>query len=207
MVGVRETVPGDWQALRDIRLEALRDAPSAFASSYACEAARGEEHWRGRSSGGGMFLAYLTEVSQFSASQSSASQSSASQASAIQAREPAGLAGGYQVDPVTVELVSMYVRPRGRGRGVGEALVAAVVGWAAARRATSVHLWVTETNAPARALYQRCGFALTGERQPLPSDPALSEVAMARPLAASSAELRPDPEQPHRPPAGEPLQR
>jgi ribosomal protein S18 acetylase RimI-like enzyme len=227
MVGVRETVPGDWQALRDIRLEALRDAPSAFASSYACEAARGEEHWRGRSSGGGMFLAYLTEVSQSSASQSSASQfsasqssasqssasqssasqSSASQASAIQAREPAGLAGGYQVDPVTVELVSMYVRPRGRGRGVGEALVAAVVGWAAARRATSVHLWVTETNAPARALYQRCGFALTGERQPLPSDPALSEVAMARPLAASSAELRPDPEQPHRPPAGEPLQR
>jgi ribosomal protein S18 acetylase RimI-like enzyme len=207
MVGVRETVPGDWQALRDIRLEALRDAPSAFASSYACEAARGEEHWRGRSSGGGMFLAYLTEVSQFSASQFSASQSSASQSSAIQAREPAGLAGGYQVDPVTVELVSMYVRPRGRGRGVGEALVAAVVGWAAARRATSVHLWVTETNAPARALYQRCGFALTGERQPLPSDPALSEVAMARPLAASSAELRPDPEQPHRPPAGEPLQR
>ena len=126
---------------------------------------------------------------------------------AVQAREPAGLAGGYQADPVTVELVSMYVRPRGRGRGVGEALVAAVIGWAAARGATSVHLWVTETNAPARALYQRCGFALTGERQPLPSDPALSEVAMARPLAASSAELRPDPEQPHRPPAGEPLQR
>ena len=110
--------------------------------------------------------------------------------------------------------------------------MAAVVGWAASRgrRATSVHLWVTETNAPARALYQRCGFALTGERQPLPSDPGISEVAMARPLAVapavrpaaaevnaddvradkaalSSAELRPDPEQPHRPPAGEPLQR
>ena len=64
---VRETVPGDWQALRDIRLEALRDAPSAFASSYACEAARDEEHWRGRSSGGGMFLAYLPEVSEASA--------------------------------------------------------------------------------------------------------------------------------------------
>jgi hypothetical protein len=27
MVLVRETVTGDWQALRDIRLEALRDAP------------------------------------------------------------------------------------------------------------------------------------------------------------------------------------
>ena len=92
MVLVRETVLGDWQALRDIRLEALRDAPSAFGSSYAGEAARDEAHWHARSSGGGMFLAYLTEVS-----------------------EPAGLAGGYQADPVTVELVSMYVRPRGRG--------------------------------------------------------------------------------------------
>ena len=170
MVLVRETVPGDWQALRDIRLEALRDHPSAFGSSYAREAVRDEEHWRGRSSGGGMFLAYLTEVTEVG-----------------EVSEPAGLAGGYQADPVTVELVSMYVRPRGRGRGVGEALVAAVIGWASDRRATSVHLWVTETNAPARALYQRCGFALTGERQPLPSDPAISEVAMARPLAAARA--------------------
>ena len=192
MVGVRETVPGDWQALRDIRLEALRDAPSAFASSYACEAARGEEHWRGRSSGGGIFLAYFPEASQASASQASASQASASQtsasqasavqASAIQAREPAGLAGGYQADPVTVELVSMYVRPRGRGRGVGEALVAAVINWAGQRNAAAVHLWVTATNTPARALYERCGFALTGEPQPLPSDPSLGEVAMSRTL-------------------------
>ena len=81
----------------------------------------------------------------------------------------------------------MYVRPRGRGRGVGEALVAAVIGWAADRRATSVHLWVTETNAPARALYQRCGFALTGERQPLPSDPGSARW----PWPARSRRLQP----------------
>ena len=34
MVLVRETVSGEWQALRDIRLEALRDAPAAFGSTY-----------------------------------------------------------------------------------------------------------------------------------------------------------------------------
>jgi hypothetical protein len=34
----------------------------------------------------------------------------------------------------------------------------------------------------ARALYERCGFALTGEHQPLPSDPSLGEVAMSRTL-------------------------
>jgi GNAT superfamily N-acetyltransferase len=164
MVLVRETVAGDWQALRDIRLEALRDAPTAFGSTYEREAQRGEAHWHDRISRGGTFLAYLHDLGDLGAS------------------EPAGLIGGYQEDPVTVELVSMYVRPRARGRAVGEALVAAVIRWAGKRDATAVHLWVTATNAHARALYERCGFALTGEHQPLPSDPSLGEVAMSHPL-------------------------
>jgi ribosomal protein S18 acetylase RimI-like enzyme len=161
MVLVRETVTDDWQALRDIRLEALRDAPAAFGSTYEREALRGEEHWHARIARGGTFLAYIP---------------------ALSASEPVGLIGGYQEDPITVELVSMYVRPQARGRGVGEALVATVIDWATARNAASVHLWVTETNTPARALYERCGFQLTGERQPLPSDPSIGEVAMSRPL-------------------------
>ena len=161
MVLVREPVVEDWRALRDIRLEALRDVPTAFGSTYEREVVRGETHWRDRISRGGTFLAYLPELS---------------------ASEPAGLIGGYQEDPATVELVSMYVRPRARGRGVGEALVATVIDWATAKQATTVHLWVTETNAPARALYERCGFALTGEQQSLPSDPSLGEVAMSRTL-------------------------
>jgi ribosomal protein S18 acetylase RimI-like enzyme len=65
---------------------------------------------------------------------------------------------------------------------VGEALIDAVIGWARARNATSVHLWVTETNKHARMLYERCGFSLTAERQPLPSNPALGEVGMTNAL-------------------------
>jgi GNAT superfamily N-acetyltransferase len=164
MVLVRETVPDDWQALRDIRLEALREAPAAFWSTYEQEVLRGETYWRDRIAGGGTFLAFIPEVS---------------------ASKPIGLTGGYQLDPVTVELVSMYVRPVARGRGAGEALVAAVINWASKRNAESVHLWVTETNSHARALYERLGFAPTGERQSLPRDPGLSEVAMARRLPES----------------------
>ncbi|MGH3219085.1 MAG: GNAT family N-acetyltransferase [Streptosporangiaceae bacterium] len=156
---MRETVSGDLQALRGIRLEALKTAPYAFGSTYEREAAFGEPDWLRRIARGGNFLAYLPGGG-----------------------EPAGLIGGYPETADVVELVSMYVRPEARGRGVGEALVAAVFGWAQDRGAKTVHLWVTESNHHARALYQRCGFEPTGERQPLPSDPDMDEIAMARPL-------------------------
>ena len=163
MVFVRETAQGDWQPLRDIRLAALQGAPDAFASTYAQEAGFAEADWRDRISRGGTFLAYVPEIS---------------------ASEPAGLAGGYlsQQQPGTVALVAMFVRPQARGHGAGEALIAAVTAWGSARHATTMHLWVTETNSPARLLYDRCGFSLTGERQPLPANPAVFEVAMARPI-------------------------
>jgi GNAT superfamily N-acetyltransferase len=161
MVLVRETVADDWRALRDIRLAALRDAPDAFGSTYEQQAAYEEADWQRRIARGGTFLAYLPEVS---------------------ASEPAGLAGGYQDRPGAVELVSTYVRPMARGRRVGEALVAAVINWAVARNARSVHLWVTETNPYARLLYERCGFSPTDERQPLPSNPRIAEIGMALPL-------------------------
>ena len=166
MVLVRETAMDDWRALRDIRLTALRDAPDAFGSTYAEQAVFEEADWRRRIARGGTFLAYIPEVN---------------------ASEPVGLIGGYQEEPGqeepgVVELVSMFVRPRARGRRVGEALIAAVIDWAAARNAASVHLWVTETNKHARLLYERCGFAPTGERQPLPSNPGLGELGMTHPL-------------------------
>ena len=161
MVVVRETVAADLQALRDIRLEALRTAPTAFGSTYEQEALRGAEHWHNRIARGGTFLAFLPGNDM---------------------PDPAGLIGGYPEDPQTVELVSMFVRSNARGRGVGEALVATVLDWARTRNATAVRLWVTETNTHALALYERCGFALTGERQPVPSTPSLDEVAMSRTL-------------------------
>ena len=125
------------------------------------QAAFEEADWRDRIARGGTFLAYLPEVD---------------------ASEPVGLAGGYQAGPGTVGLISMFVRPEARGHGVGEALISAVLDWARARNASSVHLWVTETNKYARLLYERCGFSPTGERQPLPSNPNIGEVAMTRSL-------------------------
>ncbi len=159
VVVVREVVTDEWALLRDVRLAALSEAPSAFGSTYAREAPLTEEQWRGRISARSVtFFAHVTEQS-----------------------EPAGLAAVW-VDDGAAELVSMWVRPAARGRGVGEALVAAAADWARGRGHDTLYLWVTESNKAACRLYERCGFTPTGERQPLPSNPALEEVRMRRPL-------------------------
>jgi ribosomal protein S18 acetylase RimI-like enzyme len=158
MVLVRATTLDDWQAMRELRLQALRDAPDAFASTYAREIAFEPAEWHRRTTRDGSFLAYLDNG------------------------ELAGLAGGFEEEPGVVELISMFVRPQARGYSVGEALVDAVAAWATNRNAASVHLWVTETNKPALRLYERCGFTATSERQPLPSNPAIGELGMTRPL-------------------------
>jgi len=62
MVLVRATTIADWQALREIRLQALRDAPDAFASTHAGESALGEDEWHRRATRDGSFLAFLPEV-------------------------------------------------------------------------------------------------------------------------------------------------
>ena|SRR5690348_12547266 len=161
MVEVRAATVEDWRLLRKVRLAALADAPDAFLSTYEERTAPAEEYWQRRIAHGGTFFAYLPEVN---------------------GRDPAGLVGGFQERPGTAELVSLWVRPTARGLGVGEALVAAVLDWARARRAVSVHLWLMDTNEHAWALYQRCGFSPTGESQPLPSNPKLTEIGMSRPL-------------------------
>jgi GNAT superfamily N-acetyltransferase len=158
MVEVREIDTAAWRAMRDVRLEALRDAPQAFASTYEREFAFAEADWQHRIAVGGNFLAHVPAL----------------------AVVPVGIVAGFESEPGTIELVSLWVRARARGHGVGEALVAAVVDWARVRGASHVHLWVTEANGNARRLYERCGFRPTAERQPLPSDPGLIELGMER---------------------------
>jgi GNAT superfamily N-acetyltransferase len=159
MVLVREITADDWELMRDVRLSALAEAPYAFGSTYAREVAFGEPQWRGRIN--------ERSVSYF--------------AQAGPDEAPAGLAGVYVEDGVA-DLVSMWVRPGCRGQGVGEALVEAAASWARRRGFCTLFLWVTESNPAAMRLYERCGFAITGERQPLPWDPAVAEIRMSRPL-------------------------
>ena len=66
-------------------------------------------------------------------------------------------------DPAVRELISLWVAPSARGRGVGDALVAAVVAWARAGGSGGIGLGVVVGNDAAVGPYLRHGFAFSGE--------------------------------------------
>lgn len=162
---VRRVRADEGQLLRDIRLAALQESPTAFGSTYEAEASRADDQWIERAQRG---AAGVDRVTFF----------------AFVNDEIVGLVGGFRPDSAgpTVDLVSMWTAPRARRLGVGRALVTAVLQWATEASATTVHLWVTRGNEPALRLYESMGFRPTGESQPLPSDPARVELAMTREL-------------------------
>lgn len=156
MVSVRRIRPDDAEQLRTTRLAALLDTPSAFARTHAEESGFSPEEWA------------------FRARRGSSGDDSATFFAEVEGAV-VGLVGGYRPDGVVVELASMWVAPTGRRRGVGVALVQAVVDWSGT---DEVELWVTRGNDPAIALYEGCGFVTTDEVQPLPSDPCKDEIRM-----------------------------
>lgn len=62
----------------------------------------------------------------------------------------------------TAQIQGVWVAPEWRGRGLGTTAMAAVVRDALRRVAPSVSLYVNDYNAPARRLYDRCGFRQVG---------------------------------------------
>lgn len=152
----------DWRDYQEIRLAALKDAPSAFASTWQEEASLTAAQWRDRArrAQDGETLTMVVAVDDTG--------------------HWVGLAGGYRPGSrgADTELISMWVAPQCRGSGIGMELVCAVVAWAEGHGASTIGLWVNAANQPAISLYERAGFVRTGEADKLPSDPAQQEIRM-----------------------------
>ncbi|MCA9864621.1 MAG: GNAT family N-acetyltransferase [Thermomicrobiales bacterium] len=149
--------PDDWQAARDIRLEALLRDPQAFGSTYAESIGRTEDEWRTWVSRPGVTL-LLARADQ----------------------AVVGIVGGLRGDDMTGDaavawVVSMYVTATHRQRGVGRRLLQAILADLEEDPVlTRVILHVSHSQLPAQRLYASLGFVPIGEED--------GEIIMARPL-------------------------
>jgi GNAT superfamily N-acetyltransferase len=143
-----DRVDGDhWARTRDIRMRALRDAPDAYWATADDEAAVSPGQWRARldRTDAVTFLAVVDGTD-------------------------AGLAVGapHHNIPGDAGLYAVWVAPDMRGRGVGDALVSAVVEWARAAGHRRLRVEVADDNAHAVRLYERGGLVTTGVHGRLP---------------------------------------
>ena len=146
-ITIRPISNSDFAAYRELRLEALQAHPAAFGSDHAEQANDPDDVWLDRiraSIDGGKSRLFLADA----------------------AGELAGMAGIFRNNGVKVQhgasLVSVYVRPHWRGRGLATRLIGEVVAWCAGAGVRVIRLGVGARNADAIRCYLRAGFTVYG---------------------------------------------
>ncbi|WP_225824706.1 GNAT family N-acetyltransferase [Streptomyces naphthomycinicus] len=156
---VRAIRPDEWERVKQLRLDALRDpvAHLAFLEVYEEAAARPDVFWQDRAVGSGEGS---TTALQFVAEAPDGTWAG----SVTVLMEEAGTEdwAGSPVERRQGHVVGVFVRPEHRGNGLIEALFEAGVAWAWERAAERVRLFVHKDNARARAAYRKVGFEPSG---------------------------------------------
>ncbi len=140
--------PSRWQEAKRLRLEALRQDPTAFASSYEEAQAYADEVWINR-----VAAAFKRDRSMTLYAENEGTL-----------RGMAGAAWSSRCKFCHVaEVYGVYVSPAMRGQGVGTKLMSALLDELAAQpRIEKVKLSVTSSHEAAVRLYQRLGFEIVG---------------------------------------------
>lgn len=162
---IRRTSADDWRQVRDLRLEMIRDTPTAYVETLESAESHDEAEWRRRGARGaaehGIALVGIAPSGRWVATM----------AAVVRDTETGPLLGGVYVAP--------YVR--GREAGVADAMLSAIEDWARTE-GDRLTLHVHEDNARARAFYERRGFVATGRTIPYPLAPEQLEIEMVEQL-------------------------
>lgn len=148
MITIRATTADDWCSLKDVRLAALLDAPTAFGVSYQDASIQTDAQWRERAAGPhpAFWLAF-------------------GEGRAV------GMIGGGVSQSKRYNLIAMWVAPHARGSGIAAQLVDAVKSHALGKGHDRVFLDVAPDNVRAAQFYRKQGFAFIDEWEPLASHP------------------------------------
>ncbi|WP_342115241.1 GNAT family N-acetyltransferase [Pseudoduganella sp. OTU4001] len=147
---IRRTIESDWTALKELRLAALLDAPTAFGVTHASAAANPDDQWRDRAAARGpatYLLAFCSEGA------------------------PIGMVGGVFSAAQEYNLIAMWVKPGQRGSGAAAALVEAMLAHAVEQGHQRVVLDVSPDNERAAAFYLKRGFRFLPHWEALESHP------------------------------------
>ncbi len=147
--------PEDWRRWRRLRLAALTEAPEAFAEHLTSWTGREDTGTRWRDRLTALPLNVILTVD----------------------GDDAGMVSATSPDTAgQISLVSLWVMPWARGRGVGDVAVHTILAWAREQGGGDVLLSVRADNTGAIALYRRNGLV---DSSPSTDDP-LKRVMRAR---------------------------
>ena len=166
MIDVRAIRVDDWPQVRAIRLEALADTPSAYATTYEEATAFSDSLWIERAKASVAGVEQLTVLG-------------------FDGDKAVSLAIGLlreRHDALVTVVVSVYVTPSVRGTGTADRMFPLIHAWGEAHGTTEASLWVEETNARAIGFYQRLGYTMTLDRARIPNDSGLFERRMKKKL-------------------------
>ena len=162
---IRRTVEADWRHIRDLRVEMIRDTPTAYTETLEEALGHDEVEWRMRGNRGagehGIAIVGIADSGLW-----------------------IGTMAGFVPDPDTGPLlVGVYVAPEFRGSQMGltDALLATVEEWARTE-SSRLTLHVHEDNVRARKAYEHRGFVATGQTAPYNLDSSKSELEMVKQL-------------------------
>jgi ribosomal protein S18 acetylase RimI-like enzyme len=168
MHAVRPFQSDEWRLYRELRLEALRDSPNAFASTLDREQAFPDELWMDR-----------------------LARAATSRLDCPLVAEEAGGAVGLAWaridadDPGTVTLYQLWVHPDARRRGIGRSLLSSATEWARRLGSTKMVLSVSCDAQPAVEFYRRLGFTEDGPPSPLRAGSETLQQPLQRSIVGS----------------------
>lgn len=171
---IRTTTEDGWEQVRELRIENATDNPISYGATLEYTLHMPESDWRLRAKRGD---------GPGSTSMAAIERASGRWVGMMSAQH--GDVDG--ADPV---LTGVYVSPdfRGPRHGIADALLEHIVDWAA-RRGSTLQLYVYEHAMPAMRFYSRHGFHPTGRYRPLrllgdhrPGNTTMRLLEMSRPL-------------------------